>query len=142
MHARSGGVDPGRDGCRVPLPWSGMAPPYGFSRVAVEPWLPQPGDWAGLTAEAQAETSDSMLALYRTGLRLRREHNDLGSGTLAWLDLGPDVIAFRRGHELASVTNLSGGPVDLPPSEEILLASAPVEGGHLPVDATAWLRLE
>ena len=31
MHARSGGVDPGRDGCRVPLPWAGEAPPYGFS---------------------------------------------------------------------------------------------------------------
>ena len=31
MHARSGGVDPGRDGCRVPLPWSGTAAPFGFS---------------------------------------------------------------------------------------------------------------
>ena len=31
MHVRSGGVDPGRDGCRVPLPWSGTQPPYGFS---------------------------------------------------------------------------------------------------------------
>ncbi len=31
MHARSGGVDPGRDGCRVPLPWSGDARPFGFS---------------------------------------------------------------------------------------------------------------
>ena len=27
MHDRSGGVDPGRDGCRVPLPWSGAAAP-------------------------------------------------------------------------------------------------------------------
>ena len=25
MHFRSGGVDPGRDGCRVPLPWRGAA---------------------------------------------------------------------------------------------------------------------
>ena len=31
MHAQSGGVDPGREGCRVPLPWSGNRPPYGFS---------------------------------------------------------------------------------------------------------------
>ena len=26
MHVRSGGVDPGRDGCRVPFPWSGTEP--------------------------------------------------------------------------------------------------------------------
>ncbi len=31
MHHRSGGVDPGRDGCRVPLPWSGARQPFGFS---------------------------------------------------------------------------------------------------------------
>ena len=31
MHFRSGGVDPGRDGCRVPLPWTRHgAPPFGF----------------------------------------------------------------------------------------------------------------
>lgn len=40
MHARSGGVDPGRDGCRVPLPWTADAPHAGFSTG--EPWLPQP----------------------------------------------------------------------------------------------------
>ncbi|MCW2763029.1 MAG: alpha-glucosidase [Marmoricola sp.] len=141
MHARSGGVDPGRDGCRVPFPWSGDVPPYGFSPDAVEPWLPQPGGWGGLTAEAQAGGADSMLALYRTGLQMRRELDELGAGTLVWLDLGADVIAFRRGHGFASVTNLSGAPIDLPSSEEIWLASAPVEGGRLPVDATAWLRL-
>ena len=28
---RTGGADPGRDGCRVPLPWSGPEPPFGFS---------------------------------------------------------------------------------------------------------------
>ena len=40
MHARSGGVDPGRDGCRVPLPWAGEAPPYGFSRRRWRPGCP------------------------------------------------------------------------------------------------------
>jgi Glycosidases len=28
---RTGGADPGRDGSRVPLPWSGVDPPFGFS---------------------------------------------------------------------------------------------------------------
>ena len=31
MWHRSGGVDPGRDGCRIPLPWGGDRPPYLFS---------------------------------------------------------------------------------------------------------------
>src|SRR5262249_28395795 len=30
IFARTGGAELGRDGCRVPLPWSGSAPPYGF----------------------------------------------------------------------------------------------------------------
>jgi alpha-glucosidase len=140
MHERSGGIDPGRDGCRVPIPWSGDTPPYGFSRVAIEPWLPQPDDWATLTAAAEEANPDSMLALYRAGLSLRRERPELGSGSLAWLDLGPDVIAFRRGDHFVSVTNLSGGPIELPTSDRIWLASAPLEGGRLPVDATTWLR--
>src|SRR5207245_2206982 len=40
---RSGHADPGRDGCRVPLPWSGTEPPFGFSPsgTIAEPWLPQ-----------------------------------------------------------------------------------------------------
>ncbi len=31
---RTGGADPGRDGCRVPLPWAGLEPPFGFSPPA------------------------------------------------------------------------------------------------------------
>ena len=87
MHARSGGVDPGRDGCRVPLPWSGDAPPFGFSPAdaAGRPWLSQPTDWATLTVEAQAGDPGSMLELYRAALRLRRAEPGLGDGTLAWL---------------------------------------------------------
>ena len=74
MHFRSGGVDPGRDGCRVPLPWSGTEAPFGFSpaSAASEPWLPQPAGWAALTVEAQRADPASMLTLYRSALRIRR----------------------------------------------------------------------
>ncbi|MFC6007645.1 glycoside hydrolase family 13 protein [Angustibacter luteus] len=148
MHERSGGVDPGRDGCRVPLPWNGQQAPYGFSAVpnggAVAPsWLPQPADWAGLTVQAQASDLGSMLSLYRTALRLRREHPDLGDGSLTWLtgdemDL-EGVLAFRRGPSLVSVTNLRDVPIDLPRHDRVLLSSAPLEGGRLPADTTVWL---
>lgn len=140
MHDRSGGVDPGRDGCRVPFPWSGTTPPYGFSGVPTDPWLPQPADWAARTAEAQAQDPESMLALYRAALRLRRERPELGDGDLTWLDLGPEVIAFRRGPGFVHVTNLSGSPIDLPAPARIWLASVPLEGGRLPADASAWLE--
>jgi alpha-glucosidase len=140
MHSRSGGVDPGRDGCRVPFPWSGEAPPYGFSDAPVAPWLPQPDGWAALTAAAEGNDAGSMLRLYRAALRLRHERPELGAGALSWLELGPKVIAFRRGDGFASVTNFSDGPIDLP-SARMWLASVPVEGGRLPADASAWFQL-
>src|SRR5690606_32279940 len=68
---RSNGELAGRDGCRVPLPWSGTAPPYGFS--SGESWLPQPDDWADLTVERQAADPSSTLSLYRRTLAIRRD---------------------------------------------------------------------
>ncbi|WP_344766563.1 glycoside hydrolase family 13 protein [Aeromicrobium panaciterrae] len=141
MHGRSGGIDPGRDGCRVPLPWSGTEPPYGFSPRQVDTWLPQPKDWAAFTAEAQSADPQSMLSLYRMALLIRRTHPDLGDGPMARLDAGPGVIAFRRGASFACVTNLTDHAVELPPHDQVWLASAMHEGGRLPADATAWLRL-
>jgi alpha-glucosidase len=141
MYFRSGGLSPGRDGCRVPIPWSGTEPPYGFSPDAdVRTWLDQPGDWAALTVAAEADDPASMLALYRAGLRLRRSEV-VAAGPFAWLPSDPDVLAFSRGGEFACVTNLGAGPADLPPGSTVLLASHPVEGGQLPQDTTAWLRL-
>lgn len=137
MHFRSAGIDPGRDGCRVPLPWSGDASPYGFGG---EPWLPQPADWAALTVEAEERDPDSMLHLYRRMIALRREIADSTDDGLHWLELGADVIAFRRGDDVLCITNLGAVPVPLPAHHEVLIASAPLEG-VLPPDSTAWLAL-
>jgi len=140
MHFRSGGADPGRDGCRVPLPWTGDAPPYGFSDPGVDTWLPQPAGWDHLTAESQSGDPDSMLSLYRRALQIRRDHPDLGDGTMAWLDERPGVLAFRRGAGFACVVNLSDAPLDLPPDAHVWLTSAPLEGGRLTPDASGWLQ--
>jgi alpha-glucosidase len=134
MFARSGGTNPGRDGCRVPLPWSGEEAPFGFG--AGTPWLPQPESWRKLTAEAQRTDLGSMLNLYRTALRIRRKW--LGDGTLTWLPLGERVLAFRRDSDLTCVANLGPDPVRLP-AGEVVLASGRLEGGTLPADTTAWL---
>jgi len=162
MHFRSGGVDPGRDGARVPLPWSGDAPPYGFSPPgAAESPLPQPTDWAGYAVDAQAGDSTSTLELYRAALHHRRDDPDLAGDDFRWLDLdaagGPSsaggadtpsdqdwdhVLAFARGERFACVVNLATGPVDLPAHEHVSLSSHPLDGdGRLAPDTAAWLRL-
>ncbi|KHL15729.1 UNVERIFIED_CONTAM: alpha-glucosidase [Mumia flava] len=141
MYFRSGGTDPGRDGCRVPMPWSGDAPPYGFSPGPAASWLPQPDDWATLTAEAQSADPTSMLSLYRMALLVRRTHPALGDGPMEWLDAGAGVLAFTRGEGFACVANLTDSPIALPPNDQVWLASTPPEGGRLPADAAAWIRL-
>jgi alpha-glucosidase len=142
MYHRSGGTDPGRDGCRVPLPWAGVEPPFGFSPVGAtgKPWLPQPSHWAKLTVEAEQDDAGSMLSLYRKMLQIRRVDPDLGWGTLRWLPSAADVLAFARGEGFVCVTNLSPAPIELPAETSVLIASADLAGGQLPSDATVWLR--
>ena len=148
---RTKGRQPGRDGCRVPLPWSGDAPPFGFGPDdGAAPWLPQPETWAAKTAERQAADPDSMLSLYRSALRLRRELPALGEGTLEWLDTpAADVLAFRREPGFVAVVNFGDAPADLPASlpsgARLLLASAPLDDvgpGRLPGPAAAWYAVD
>jgi alpha-glucosidase len=143
MFFRSGGNDPGRDGCRVPLPWEGDEPPFGFSPPgsAAVPWLPQPASWREFSAERQGRAPGSMLLLYRRALHLRRMEPGLGDGPLRWLDTPKGVLAFERRNGFACVLNLSGAPVEVQPHARILLASGPLEDGQLPQDTAAWLSL-
>jgi alpha-glucosidase len=131
-----------RDGCRVPLPWAGEHMPFGFSPndASATPWLPQPAAWKHVTAEAQAGDPHSMLVLYRAALRLRRRHPALGDGTLAWDHTAADgALSFAREPGFRCVVNLSPRPLVLSPHQEILLASAPLDGNRLPSDAAVWL---
>ncbi len=138
---RSGHTERGRDGCRVPIPWSGDRPPFGFGPPGAEPWLPQPSAWASLTAEAQSGRADSMLELYRTALRIRREHPGLGSGVLTWRG-GPDgALAFDRSDGFVCVVNVDAQPFALPPHDAVLAASGPLEDGLVPADTAVWLQI-
>jgi alpha-glucosidase len=144
---RTGGTDPGRDGCRVPLPWSGIEPPFGFSPDGAlsEPWLPQPKEWRDLTASAELADQDSMLRLYQAALRIRRSEPAFAEGDLDWQPSPGSVLAFDRsgdgGTVIRCVANLSPDPVGLPPGATVLLTSSPLADGQLPPDTTAWLRL-
>ncbi|MGV4987075.1 glycoside hydrolase family 13 protein [Streptomyces sp. NRAIS4] len=136
---QTGHVRKGRDGCRVPLPWTTTGPSYGFGPGAA--WLPQPPSFASYAVEAQTGTDGSTLELYRTALRLRRKL--LAGETLTWsADSPADVLDFTRAEHAENwrcVTNLGNEPVRLPPGE-VVLASAPLPDTRtLPPDTTVWL---
>ncbi|WP_165987762.1 glycoside hydrolase family 13 protein [Streptomyces sp. YIM 98790] len=137
---RSGHTDRGRDGCRVPLPWSGTKPPFGFSPedASAPPWLPQPAAWKELTVEKQTGNATAMLELYRRALAVRREHPALGDGTLKWLEEPEEVLAFVREPGFGCVVNLSGTACPVPEHRRVLLASGPLHEGRLPPDTALW----
>jgi alpha-glucosidase len=139
---RTGGVDPGRDGCRVPMPWSGTAPPFGFSppTATAPPWLPQPAGWRELSVAAQSGDPASMLELYRGALRRRRTEPGLGDGPMHWLPSGEGVLAFARGERFTCLVNLSRSAVALGTHDAVLAVSGPLDGGLLPPDTAVWLR--
>ena len=140
---RTDGKEPGRDGCRIPLPWAADEPSYGFSTPADDdgpasaaegvaaPWLPQPASFRALAADRQVGVEGSVFELYRRLLQIRGEL-DLGTGTFAWSehhDPTRGVLAFTvtsgGGRHLGSgepipartvlvMANLSTDPVDLP----------------------------
>ncbi|MFC4062520.1 glycoside hydrolase family 13 protein [Planomonospora corallina] len=136
---RSQGSLPGRDGCRVPLPWSGTVAPYGFSPEGVTPWLPQPADWVALTAERQASDPGSTLAFYRQALRTRRALRGSLPDRVDWVESPADALVLRRG-SLTCAVNCGTEAVPLPPHERVLLGSAPVDGHLLPPDTAVWLH--
>ncbi|MBL1088807.1 MULTISPECIES: glycoside hydrolase family 13 protein [Streptomyces] len=133
------GQDGFRDGCRVPLPWSGEAPPYGFGSGGS--WLPQPTDWRALTVAAQTGDPSSTLELYRTALSLRRELPGLGDGEMSWQPAPDGVLAIARPGVLCTVNTL-GHEIDIPLPGSPLLSSAPVaiDGttAALPADSCTW----
>lgn len=140
--ARTGGESTGRDGCRVPVPWEGGVPSYGFG-PGDQSWLPQPVEYGVLAADRQRHVAGSTLELYRTLLAVRQELR-LGRGTLAWLDEFPDfVLAFTvtSGDDRVTVlANLGDIPVAIPEGARVLASSQPLEpGASLGTDETVWL---
>jgi alpha-glucosidase len=140
---RTGGAELGRDGCRVPMPWSGTEPPFGFG-PSEGSWLPQPEEWAELTVERQASDPGSMLTLYRGALALRRRLPPLGDGQLAWVEAGQDLLAFRREPGFLCVVNLADRPADvakdlIPTGAGVVLASRPIDAdGRIPGATAVW----
>jgi alpha-glucosidase len=133
---RNKGVEIGRDGCRVPLPWTSSGNSFGFGTGGAH--LPQPEWFAGHSAEIQETQEDSTLSLYRRALGLRSQLQT--AEALEWLETGrPDVLAFRRPNGWTSVTNFGTEIFELQ-AGKVLVASSPLQAGSLPGATTVWLR--
>ena len=128
-------TEKGRDGCRVPLPWSLAGPSYGFG--AQTGHLPQPAWFGAYAVSVQEADPDSTLNLYRTAVAFRG-HLFAGSD-FRWIDSEPSVLHFERGGGIQCMTNFGAAPALLP-AGEVLLSSGPLTDGRLPSDTTAWLR--
>ncbi len=135
---RSGHERRGRDGCRVPLPWSGDAPPFGFGPPGSTPWLPQPASWAALSVAAQSGDPSSMLELYRAALGLRATHRGLAGAAFRWLPSPDGVLLFERDAGLVVAVNLGQEPFALPAGLDVVLRSDG-QTAALGPDAAAWL---
>ncbi|UBU17313.1 glycoside hydrolase family 13 protein [Nonomuraea gerenzanensis] len=118
--------DSGRDGCRVPMPWTRDG---GWT----DPWLPIPTAWGELSVQAQRGVPGSTLELYRQALRLRKEID----GELVWHDSPEGTLVFSRGAFVCAV-NLTAQPVDLGLDGELLIASD-VPGA---ADSAAWWKVK
>ncbi|GIJ77282.1 alpha-glucosidase [Micromonospora phaseoli] len=138
-----------RDGCRVPIPWSGELAPYGFGPAgSALSWLPAPATWRALSAAAQTGVPGSTLELYRAALRIRHRHPALaGTDGITWLETAPGVLAFHRtagDAVLTCVVNTGDAPALIDGYGAPVVASEALteqDGGHLlPVDAAVWFE--
>jgi alpha-glucosidase len=140
---RSGHTERGRDGARVPMPWEGDRPSYGFG-PSDQTWLPQPASYGALAVDRQAGVEGITLELYRALLSIRRSRG-LGVGSLSWTEgYSDEVLAFvntsAAGERVLVITNFGAEPVSVPAGVTALLSSGPLgDGGTVPTDTTVWL---
>jgi alpha-glucosidase len=142
---RSKGADLGRDGCRVPLPWSAHQPHFGFSSHT--PWLPQMSSYGDYAIESEVSDPESSINFYKKTLEIRKHHPALGGeGQITFLESEPGVLAFTRVPGLVVVANTTDGSIQMKLEAQSILH----QSGHgvnyvadlldLPAHTTVWLQ--
>ncbi len=145
---RTKGVQKGRDGARVPLPWDGSTTPFGFT--SGKPWLPVPQEWQSLSVAAETGQEESSLELYRRALKVRKNLSS-GLSSFAWTQTpdGSGVISYRRGSTLVVLnTSTEAKRIEIDENSTVVLASnvalqgAPVAAGNFEIGALSCLWVE
>jgi alpha-glucosidase len=146
LFARTNGKEIGRDGCRIPLPWTAdPTTAFGFSGVPPTEgtWLPQPTGWGDYAADGQAVDPASTLAHYRHLLGHRRALDV--TAPIEWVLADSDeVVAYRRGAVLVAL-NVSDRhvtlPADLVGSAQLIISSvrSHTDPSVVPANSCVWL---
>jgi alpha-glucosidase len=140
---RTKGLQKGRDGARVPMPWSGDKTPFGFSSGS--PWLPIPNEWREFSVSSQNTDPSSTLNLYRSALKIRK-NKLVGAGEIEWVDRGETgLLSFARG-EFAIYLNSGTSAIEIPTvgtlalgsDHEVKLANGTLS---LPAASAAWVAI-
>jgi len=143
---RTGGGLKGRDGSRIPLPWTRATPNLGFAPGNVLPWLPIPSDWAGLSVEAQQGDETSVLNFYRGILALRKELGLARRGEFRWRDAPADCLVMNRrladGREVSCTVNFGDETRAFDRAGDLVAASGDAQfdssGTTLAADSAVW----
>ncbi len=142
---RTKGEIKGRDGARVPLPWSGESTPFGFTTGKA--WLPIAQSWNQYTIESELADPLSSLRLYQSALNLRKEFMS-GSGGITWIESpdhgakGQALLAYRRGN-VTVIMNLSDSSQECVINGKLLIVSSGTVDAHneikvIPARSCAW----
>ncbi len=134
--------DKGRDGCRTPMTWEAAAPNAGFS-AANRTWLPIKPEQIAHAADTQTGP-ESVLSFYKRMLALRRATPALRTGDTVFEDMGPGILALRRGGEVLCLFNMSREtvPVKVPEGATPLLSQGMTDEGELAANGFLIARLD
>jgi alpha-glucosidase len=154
QYLRNHKVDKGRDGCRVPLPWTKTGSSFGFGDGGSH--LPQPKHFGDYSIEVESADPNSPLSIFRKALALRK--NLITAEEITWHETGDvSVLHFSRPNGLHCITNFGRNYYNfdsvLKNGGEVIHASGPLAkagvylvhgvettGNDLPPATTVWVK--
>ena len=136
QYLRNFKIDKGRDGCRVPLPWTRTGTSFGFGTGSAH--LPQPNWFAEYSVEAEEGVAGTPLEIYRSALKLRKSL--ITEEKIKWHKTESDeVLHFSRPNGWNCITNFRGAKYPVPKGE-FIISSRPLVDGKIPPCTTVWFR--
>ena len=150
QYLRNHKVDKGRDGCRVPLPWTKTGPSFGFGDGGAH--LPQPKNFGEYSIEVESADPNSPLSIFRKALALRKTL--IAPEEITWHETGDNsVLHFSRPNGWNCITNFGRNYYNFDGIGEVIHASGPLAekgvylvhgvettGNDLPPATTVWVQ--